>query len=213
MSELKANQTNASKVIKQQIRKDIRQKRQSLSSRDCVFAGHGVYDNLKNYSPFYRADKVACYLANDGEISLKPVIAALWQRKKTACLPILFGSFNARQMHFASYLPDTEMQDNQYGIAEPAIAIRRQIKPMELDIVLMPLVAFDLKGNRLGMGGGYYDRSFSFLQRRKSAKRPKLIGVAYDFQEVDSLPSDSWDVPLDAVVTESRLIRLSRDLA
>ena len=201
---------------KQQIRKDIRKKRQSLSPQACLFAGHGIYDNLKKYSPFFRADRVACYLANDGEVSLTPVMDALWQRKKTACLPVLFGfgsnsgsGFRGRQMHFAPYYSDSIMQNNQYGIAEPDIAIRNQLKPMSLDIVLMPLVAFDLKGNRLGMGGGYYDRSFSFLMRRKAGRKPKLIGVAYDFQEVDSLSCDSWDVPLDAVVTESRLIKFS----
>lgn len=101
------------------------------------------------------------------------------------------------------------MKPNQYGISEPDIPISHQLKPIELDIVLMPLVAFDLNGNRLGMGGGFYDRSFSFLMRRKSNKKPRLIGVAYDFQEIETLDSDSWDVPLDAVVTESRLIKIS----
>ncbi len=194
---------------KQQIRKNIRQKRQSLSPQASLFAGHGVYENLKKYPPFYRANKVACYLANDGEISLTPVIDALWQRKKTACVPVIASSFNRRKINFAPYYSNTEMQDNQYGIAEPAVGIADQIKPMSLDIVLMPLVAFDAKGNRIGMGGGYYDRSFSFLLRGAGRKKPRLIGVAYDFQEIDALLSESWDVPLDAVVTETRLIKIS----
>ena len=201
-------------LSKQQIRKEIRQKRQSLSPAVSETAGVGVYDQLKKYPPFFRANRVACYLANDGEVSLTAVINALWQRKKTACLPVLFGfgsstGFGNRLMHFAPYQSDSTMQDNQYGIAEPLVSIRHQIKPMALDIVLMPLVAFDQQGNRLGMGGGYYDRSFSFLMRHKSSRKPKLIGVAYDFQEIDQLSSDSWDVPLDAVVTESRLIKIS----
>lgn len=211
-------------LSKQQIRKEIRQKRQSLPPLACEVAGLGVYENLKKYSPFFRANKVACYLANDGEVSLAPVIEALWQRKKMACLPVLFGfgsgpgpgpgpssssGFGNRLMHFAPYVSGSPMLDNQYGIPEPDIAIRHQIKPMGLDIVLMPLVAFDQQGNRLGMGGGYYDRSFSFLKRGKSSRRPRLIGVAYDFQEIEKLASDSWDVPLDAVVTESRLIKIS----
>lgn len=194
---------------KSRIRKALREKRRSLSPQACLFAGHGVYDNLKKYAPLFRAEKIACYLANDGEISLLPVIEALWQRNKTVCLPVLFGSFGNRQMHFAPYFPDADMQMNKYAIVEPAIGMQQRIKPSALDIVLMPLVAFDLQGNRIGMGGGYYDRSFSFLSRRKHHKKPKLIGVAYDFQEVDSIASEVWDLPLDAVVTQSRLIQIS----
>lgn len=195
-------------LSKQQIRKEVRHKRRSLSPRARIDGGHGVCDSLKKYSPFFRANKIACYLTSDGEVSLAPVIEALWQRKKTVCLPVIFG-FGNRQMHFAPYTADTIMRDNQYGISEPVIAIRSQIKPSSLNIVLMPLVAFDLQGNRLGMGGGYYDRSFAFVKRCRCSRRPRLVGVAYDFQEVESLASDSWDVPLDAVVTESRLIRFS----
>ena len=200
-------------LSKQQIRKNIRQQRRALTPREREVANVGVYNNLKKYSPFFRSNNVACYLANDGEVSLYRVIDALWLRKKTVCLPVLFGfgnaSFGKRIMHFASYDKNSCMKPNQYGISEPDIPISHQLKPIELDIVLMPLVAFDLNGNRLGMGGGFYDRSFSFLMRRKSNKKPRLIGVAYDFQEIETLDSDSWDVPLDAVVTESRLIKIS----
>ena len=193
-------------LSKQQIRKQIRKQRQQLSPGYCEAAGKAVMQNLKSYAPFYRAERVACYLANDGEVSLTPVIHALWQRKKTVCLPVLFG-FGDRLMHFAPYTSASKMTKNQYGISEPDIAIAHQLKPMQLDVVLMPLVAFDQKGNRLGMGGGYYDRSFSFLLRQHSTRKPRLVGVAYDFQEIESLSSDSWDVPLDAIVTESRLIK------
>jgi len=195
-------------LSKQQIRKEIRMKRQSLSIIESEFAGKRVYQNLNQYSPLFRAKKIACYLPNDGEVSLSFLIDKLLARKKNPCLPVLFG-YRKRVMHFAAYSPSSAMKNNKYGIPEPAIPIKRQIKPVELDIVLLPLVAFDEKGNRLGMGGGFYDRSFSFLHRRKFNRKPKLVGVAYDFQQMDNLSRDSWDVPLDAVVTESRLIKIT----
>jgi 5-formyltetrahydrofolate cyclo-ligase len=80
---------------------------------------------------------------------------------------------------------------------------RQRIQPLALDLVLTPLVGFDHKGNRLGMGGGYYDRSFAFLLRRQNWKKPRLVGLAYDFQQLDKLPAKNWDVPLTAVATDT----------
>ena len=108
------------------------------------------------------------------------------------------------------------MTHNRYGILEPQLNCSHVSPVAQLDIILMPLVAFDSKGNRLGMGGGYYDRTLSFTQHQTgfhspSEKRaPKLVGIAHDIQEVDALPIAPWDVPLDAIVTPSRTLQFTK---
>jgi len=192
---------------KQNIRKQIRAKRQSLSDFDQQSAGLAVFEQLKKFHRYQSAKRTAIYLANDGELPLTAVANNIWQRKQGCYLPVIFG-YRHRKMHFAPYDRKTDFFANRYGIPEPNLHIKKQIKPMDLDLVLMPLVAFDKVGNRVGMGGGFYDRSFAFLKRRQCWKKPCLVGVAYDFQELESLQKDDWDIPLDAIVTPSRLIKL-----
>ena len=79
------------------------------------------------------------------------------------------------------------------------------MKPWALDLVITPLVAFDAEGNRMGMGGGYYDRSFAWRKRRRIWRGPMLVGYAYELQKLNSIRASDWDVPMDAVVTESAL--------
>ena len=99
------------------------------------------------------------------------------------------------------------MRPNRYRIPEPDARYCRAMKRQFLSLVLMPLVAFDAKGNRLGMGGGYYDRAFNQTQWPYKTRRPLLVGVAHEFQRVPELPTESWDVPLDAVITEREIYR------
>lgn len=97
--------------------------------------------------------------------------------------------------------------NNRYGILEPST---KYIKPTaQLDIILMPLVGFDRLGNRLGMGGGYYDRALAFKRRQAWRKKPLLIGLAFDGQEIQQLAAQPWDIPMDAVATPTRFIRFS----
>jgi 5-formyltetrahydrofolate cyclo-ligase len=95
--------------------------------------------------------------------------------------------------------------NNQFSIPEPSIRLRQPTKPWALDLVIMPLVAFDADCNRLGMGGGYYDRTFAYLNKRRFWRKPILIGVAHECQRVANLESEVWDIPLDAVVTEEKI--------
>ena len=144
------------------------------------------------------------YLPNDGEIDLWPLIHKAWKLGKNVYLPALHKP-GLERMVFVKYEQHSHLIRNRFGIPEPQYSRRKVIAHHSLDLVLMPLVAFDQKGNRLGMGGGYYDRTFAYLNTRTRWNKPKLVGTAYDFQEVDSLPSDPWDVPLDGIVTPTRL--------
>ena len=132
-------------------------------------------------------DIVAAYCACDGEVDLAPLIERCWQRGIVIALPVLAG----KRMAFAAYRSETPLCDNRYGIPEPVAA-----EPLEPNVVLAPLVAFDDAGNRLGMGGGYYDRYFA---AHPAALR---IGVAHECQRAQRLPTNPWDVPLAALATE-----------
>lgn len=196
-------------ISKAAIRREIRAQRRQLSVGEQQLAAKQVLLQLRKISSFIIAQRLAVYLANDGELPLDKVVDHIWGRKKQSYLPVLFGR-KSRIMHFAHFHPKSRFKLNRYGIMEPAIKIRRQLKPQQLDLVLMPLVAFDSSGNRLGMGGGFYDKTFSYLRRRNSWRKPKLIGIAYDFQQVDALPDDPWDVPVDYIVTESKVMKVAK---
>jgi 5-formyltetrahydrofolate cyclo-ligase len=108
-------------------------------------------------------------------------------------------------MRFAAYQPGMRMALNRFSIAEPALPRAELLAAECLDLIIMPLVGFDAGGNRLGMGGGFYDRTLAFLQHRGRWRRPLLFGLAYEFQRVDGLQPRCWDVPLDGVITDRYL--------
>ena len=117
-------------------------------------------------------------------------------RDKRFFVPVI----RAHSMRFAPLDTRAALSPNVFGISEPRH--RQRIDTARLDLVLVSLVGFDTNGNRLGMGGGFYDRHFSAQINRTSWFRPLLIGVAYDFQRVDVVPRDPWDVPLRGIVTD-----------
>lgn len=139
---------------------------------------------------------VAGYWATDGEIALHA-----WQlhlpAAVTYCLPVLHAGM---QLRFAPWRPGAPLTSNRFGIPEPEVPEDRLLAPESMDLVVVPLVAFDSGCHRLGMGGGWYDRSFAF--RRERAAPPWLVGAAFAAQQVDPLRPETWDVPLDAVCTE-----------
>jgi len=158
--------------------------------------------HLARHRIFRTARHIACYLPNDGELDITPLIDQAWAMGKTIYLPVL-SSIHRNHLHFLPYRPDDELVCNRFGIPEPVVRSRRMVDLKRLDLVLTPLVGFDSDGNRLGMGGGFYDRSFAFLRRRRCWFKPELLGMAYDFQEVKKLEKNSWDVPLNGIATET----------
>ncbi|HMM44266.1 MAG TPA: 5-formyltetrahydrofolate cyclo-ligase [Candidatus Macondimonas sp.] len=149
--------------------------------------------------PVWRAARtVALYLPADGEVDPRALIMLADRLGKTIVLPRLHRQKPFR-MDFVVYRPGRALQRNRFGIPEPCGPVVRA--PVCIDLVILPLVGFDRRGNRLGMGSGYYDRRFAFV-RRRAGLRPKLIGLAYEFQCVPALDAQPWDVPLHGVVTE-----------
>jgi 5-formyltetrahydrofolate cyclo-ligase len=150
---------------------------------------------------FRSARHVAVYLAFDGEPSLEPLFAAAAAAGKRLYAPVI----TRRSMHFAELRADAPLARNFFGIREPQLG--RRFDARHLDLVLTPLVAFDDRGVRLGVGRGYYDRCFRFLHGRRLWQRPKLLAVAYELQRLPLLPRQSWDVPLYGAVTEAGIRR------
>lgn len=187
-----------------QIRKHMRQQRRALSDNERTHYAQQLASEFAKTRQFRNSRHIACYMAADGEVDLTPLMRRAWHMGKTVYLPVLNGP-HQKSLFFAAYQEGDALDLNRYRIPEPAISARERVSARKLDLVLTPLVAFDNQGNRLGMGAGYYDRTFAFLQHRGSWIRPRLIGVAYSFQEVAQLPVQTWDVPLHGVMTETGL--------
>jgi 5-formyltetrahydrofolate cyclo-ligase len=144
------------------------------------------------------------YFAYGHEADLRYVIDVARRHGCLLYLPVI-TDFRRSRMRFVRYRADSVMRVNRYGIAEPDWRHAEVIAVRRLDLILLPLVAFDERGWRLGSGAGFYDRSLHHLREGRRWRRPKLIGVGYECQRVARLQPDSWDVPLDAMLTERGL--------
>ena len=183
------------------LRASTKAKRNQLPAETIVNASLEISSQLWRLPLLSRARRIAAYYAIGGEVDCQFAVNSAWERGRDVFLPVLHG----QQLMFAIYSPNSEFLPNKYGIPEPIYPKGHLIHPREIDVVLAPLVAFDTNGNRIGMGGGYYDRSFRFMRDRKQWTRPHLIGLAYEFQKVPQIKACSWDVPLQKVVTENRI--------
>ncbi len=179
----------------------MRAQRRQLTHQTLQHHSQQLRRLASDFKPFRHSRRIAFYIAAGGEIDPAPLMKLALMAGKQVYLPILRRR-PAKGLWFASHHPGGRLQLNRFKIPEPIVHARRIVMPWSIDMVFVPLVAFDLRGNRLGMGGGFYDRTFAFKQQRNHWWGPKLIGLAHDFQRVDQLPTQPWDIPLDAVITE-----------
>ena len=182
------------------LRREMRETRRALDDKTQQYAATMFAYYFCRSRIYMNSDKIACYLATDGEIAMDAVIERAWRDHKKVYLPVLHPYLN--KLQFARYTPDTILVNNRFGIGEPAIAARKRENPLTMEVVLTPLVAYDDQGNRIGMGGGFYDRSFAALKRRNHWQRPLLIGCAHSCQKVTRIQNQSWDLPVASVFTE-----------
>ena len=190
--------------MKAQLRNHIRKQRRNVSSSQKTLASQQLATFCCAHEWVKQAQHIACFLDNDGEIETRPLISQLLDAGKSVYLPVLHPD-KTNQLLFLSYQHSDLLKPNRFGILEPDMQSQSLINNKDLDLVLMPLVAFDQKGHRLGMGGGYYDRSFAFSQT-EPVQKPRLAGIAYSFQQVDHLEPESWDLPLAKVFTEHGVV-------
>jgi len=187
-------------TLRTEIRQTIRQRRRALTdSEQQTFAQQAALRMLAS-PPVIDAASVAVFLSFDGELDTRPLIRALWQAGKAVYLPVLHP-FSKGSLLFLRYDKDSHLVINRLKILEPRLDVRNVLPLDKLDVLITPLVAFDERGQRLGMGGGFYDRT---LQNwRQHGLWP--VGLAHDCQLVPSLPAEEWDIPLPAVVTPSKV--------
>lgn len=196
------NQFPAGGRNKSKLRKLLRQRRRALDHTQQSLAAQRLSRNLSRHPALWRADRIACYLPFDGEIDTQPLIKKLLQRSKKVYLPVLDG----QRLRFVRYRPGSAMRRNRFNIAEPKTP-GEQLKPWALQLILMPLVAFDAHGHRLGMGAGFYDKTLAYTRHLPRLHKPWLIGLAHQFQQTAALRSEAWDINLDWVVTDSGTLR------
>jgi len=180
------------------LRSELRARRRSISASERIAGAQALAEHLLALRGQPVSGHVAGYWAMDGEIALHA-----WQmrlpRECVYCLPVLCDD---QRLRFAPWRPGDALVSNHHGIPEPDLSPAALLEAASLSLVVVPLVGFDEHGHRLGMGGGWYDRSFAFRHERSAP--PYLVGAAFALQQMPPLAAEAWDVRLDAICTESR---------
>lgn len=199
----------------QSLRQSLRQARRSIPSRQQLKHARRLISVLRRDFSFQCARRVAAYWPADGELDPRPLMKQAIKRGKAIYLPVLKRGAKAQaaSLRFARYLPGRRLRENRFGIPEPTLRGRELRGARQLDVLLVPLVGFDADGNRIGMGGGFYDRTLAYLNGRRHWRRPRLIGIAHECQRLARIEPRPWDVPLGAVATERRIYRRDLDPA
>lgn len=189
-------------------RQSLLLKRQAVTLAAKQQAAQQLLECVRLSKLFVNAQHIAAYSAYGGELDPLPLLQLASAQGKHIYLPIL--SVQAPQpLSFVAYRPGDPLVANRYNILEPLPSPDKIIQPQALDLVLAPVVGFDLQGNRLGMGAGYYDRTFAFLKTLKRPSKPYLLGIAYEWQQLEKIVPASWDVPLDGIATEQHFYHIS----
>ncbi len=193
--------------LRHRLREQARAARRALSEPARDEAATAVAARLRALPAFDTARRIGAYAAVASELSLQPLIESMLARGQRVYLPHI--EQHAPEMQFAPWHGDPRrLKTNHFGIAEPMVDAAQLASADTMDLILLPLLAFDRCGGRLGSGAGFYDRALAF--RLRSPAPPLLVGVGHACQEVDAIPAEPWDVPLDAVVTDRELIVCNR---
>ena len=186
-----------STLLRDTMRRELRARRRAIPAPARIAAAERLAERLSSLPFAPSSGHVAGYWAMDGEIALH-----VWQLRLpktcTYCLPVLHDDGRLR---FAPWRPGDALVSNRHGIPEPDVPESALLTAEAMQFVVAPLVGFDADGHRLGMGGGWYDRSFAF--RRTQPAPPWLVGAAFAAQQVESVMPEAWDMPLDALCSET----------
>lgn len=199
-----AGSISTSRIERRNLRQRIRAERRALPAGARAAADRSIAAQIRRLDVYRSARRVALFLAFDGEPSLAALIESAARSGKRLYAPVITRS----RMTFAELDLNGALGTNFFGIQEPHLG--NLIDPRRLDLVLTPLVAFDDRGVRIGVGRGYYDRCFRFLRGRGIWHRPKLLAVAYELQHLPAIEENAWDVPLWGAVTEAGVRRFDR---
>jgi 5-formyltetrahydrofolate cyclo-ligase len=190
------------KIDKAALREALLEQRRALDTGLRAQLSARVASHVCQSDTFVASSVIAAYMPFGNEVDCLPIVETAWDQGKTVALPVIERT---GAMRFFRYTRTTSLQKNFFGIDEPAGHGDPPLPAAQIDLVLLPLVGFDSRGYRLGMGGGYYDRYFAGRARSNADAHTALLGIAYDFQRITEVPADGWDIPLDGIVTETGL--------
>lgn len=177
-------------------RRELRSRRNDLPAHLRAAHDEAIRKHVLQLVKSRQARSIACYWPFNGEPDIAPLYRQLMSEGHQLALPVVSGN-DDHAMKFYPWRQDETLTPNRYGIFEPP-----QSTPVPLtsfDMLIMPLVGYDMQGNRMGMGSGYYDRH---LEPLRNLRNPLRVGVAYSLQEVSMLDQNKWDIPLHGVVNE-----------
>mgnify|MGYP001162523753 CR=1 FL=1 len=183
----------------QEVRKNLRRLRRSVSQSYRYKASKSLLHQCQKAGIFNNAKHIASFIPNDGEIETRAITNFLISEHKKVYYPIIKGE----KLKFARVI-NNKFKKNRFGISEPILT--QPVDAKSLNVILMPLVAFDKNKNRMGMGGGFYDKTLAFKSVNNLFKTPKIFAIAFDFQEVEALEANHWDIPADGIITPTRII-------
>ena len=190
-------------LLRHELRRRAREARRVLSEDQRAVAAEALCRQLYTLPTFVQARRIGCYAAVASEMSLAPTLDEAFSRGQSVYLPHV--EHTSPDMRFAHWCGQSRrLMANRFGIPEPLVDVTELVPANTLDVILLPLLAFDVHGGRLGSGAGYYDRALAF--RRQQPTPPWLIGIGFACQEVEQIPMAEWDVPLDLVVTEREVV-------
>jgi 5-formyltetrahydrofolate cyclo-ligase len=185
------------------LRAQLRAQRRALSAHERASASRQFARILHRSQLLRPGRRIAVYVAHDHEADPRLIVRLARRNRCELYLPAI-ADYRRRRMEFRRYTNGAQLRPNRYGIPEPQRTARR-IAVRHLDLILVPLVGVDARGTRLGTGAGFYDRCLHHLRAGRRWRKPKLIGLGYEFQRVGALAAGAWDVPLDALLTEQGL--------
>lgn len=185
------------------IRKEIRKKRRNIPLQLRKEASQEIFNKIINLDIFINCQHIAFYLATENEIDTQQLITKAQAMGKSCYLPAIDPS-QPGILFFVKYTKNDKLVFDKYGIPSPVFNLQNCIKPKNLDLAIIPLVAFDEHANRMGRGKGYYDRTFAYKLNQPTNNKPIMIGIAYEFQKTQLSPN-SWDVPLQMVITKDNI--------
>ncbi|SFR58063.1 5-formyltetrahydrofolate cyclo-ligase [Pseudidiomarina maritima] len=189
-------------MTQQQLRRQLLDARASVSNAARDYAALQVGEHLLQLPELQQPCQIGSYFSVKAELPTHAINQRLMAQAHQLSLPILHP-FRAGHLLFMQLNQTTQWTHNRFGIPEPELDVRHVTPLNQLNVLLVPLVGFDALGNRMGMGGGFYDRTLSAWRQGKINVLP--IGLAMDCQYVDTLPVQPWDVPLSMVITPSKV--------
>jgi len=186
---------------KDSLRKEISLKRKNLSKKERLDSEESLVQLWESVGDSYKKNKVALYWPINGEVATNALISYFFSNGSKCFLPVISNNEENKLIDFALFEEQSRLVKNRFGIPEPNKS--KIIDLNQLDIIFLPCVCFDSRGNRIGMGGGFYDKTLSYLSKKE---KTKLIILAYDFQEVESCLPESHDIKADACLTPNQYL-------